>query len=135
MTRALRLELAQYHELLAFSQFGTELDEVSQKALARGALAVEILKQPQFKTYSFVDQTLILFLLRENFLDKLKKEHVASFIAQFVSYVQSVYPKVYETIFSEADVTDAMKEQLVTVGTEFAKLFVPPGTEQEKKKQ
>src|SRR5690606_32113086 len=47
MTRALRLELAQYHELLDFAQFGTELDEISQKKLARGALAVEVLKQKQ----------------------------------------------------------------------------------------
>ena len=47
MTKALRLELAQYHELLSFAQFGTELDEVSQQRLARGAIVIEILKQPQ----------------------------------------------------------------------------------------
>jgi len=134
MTRALRLELAQYHELLAFSQFGTELDEVSRKHLARGALAVEILKQPQFVTYSFVDQALILFLLKENFLDKLDKKNVSTFATQFVSYVQSVYPKVYETIFQQEDISDSVKEQMNKMATEFTKLFVPPNGKQESKK-
>ncbi|MFC1845689.1 F0F1 ATP synthase subunit alpha [Candidatus Dependentiae bacterium] len=126
MTRALRLELAQYHELLAFSQFGTELDEVSQRYLARGALAVEILKQPQFVTYSFVDQALILFLLKENFLDKVEHKHVGAFTSQFVSYAQSVYPKVYDVILKEADISDAIKEDLTKMATEFTKLFVAP---------
>lgn len=135
MTRALRLELAQYHELLAFSQFGTELDQVSQKQLARGALAVELLKQPQFVTYSFVDQALILFLLKENFLDTVEHKHVAAFTSQFVSYVQSVYPKVYETMFQEADISDAIKEELLKLATEFSKLFVPPTNGEPKKRQ
>ena len=126
MTRALRLELAQYHELLAFSQFGTELDEISQKALSRGSLAVEILKQEQFVTYSFVDQVLILFLLREDFLNKILLQHVASFVSQFVSFVQSVYPKVYDVLFKTADITDEMKNELTVIATEFSKLFVPP---------
>src|SRR5581483_8818929 len=69
VTRALRLELAQYHELLGFSQFGTELDAVSQKHLARGAIIIELLKQEELSTYTFVDQALMLFLLRENMLD------------------------------------------------------------------
>ncbi len=60
MTKALRLELAQYHELLDFAQFGTELDDISKQRLARGARAVEILKQHQYQTYNFVDQALIL---------------------------------------------------------------------------
>ncbi len=135
MTRALRLELAQYHELLAFSQFGTELDEVSQRQLARGALAVEILKQPQFVTYSFVDETLILFLLKESFLDKVEHKDLSAFTTQFISYVKSVYPKVYETIFKQQDVSDQTKEQLVTLATEFSKLFVSQEAEETKEKE
>ncbi len=135
MTRALRLELAQYHELLAFSQFGTELDEVSQKHLARGALVVELLKQPQYVTYSFVDQALILFVLRENFLDALDHKHVSAFTNQFISYVRSVYPKVYETILREADITDTTRVEVLKVANEFAKLFVPPTTEELKKRR
>ncbi len=91
MTKALRLELAQYHELLDFAQFGTELDEVSQKKLARGARIIELLKQPQYTTYSFVDQTLMLFLFKENFLDAIDKKYVHRFVTQFVSFVKSMY--------------------------------------------
>ena len=126
MTKALRLELAQYHELLDFAQFGTELDEVSQKRLARGALAVEILKQPQFVTYSFVEQVLILFALKENLLDGLEVKHVQTFVAQFISYVKSVYQDIYEAMEKTGDISDEINSRLKEVGAEFSKLFVPP---------
>ncbi|MCA9770486.1 F0F1 ATP synthase subunit alpha [Candidatus Dependentiae bacterium] len=129
MTKALRLELAQYNELLDFAQFGTELDDVSQRKLQRGALAVEMLKQQQYETYSFVDQALILFLLKEDFLDSLAVKHVQPFICQFVSFVQSVHKDVYEAILSAADVDDDVSEKLKTIAAEFSVLFVP----QEKK--
>lgn len=135
MTRALRLELAQYHELLAFSQFGTELDEVSQKHLARGSLVVELLKQPQYATLSFVDQALILFLLRENFLDTLDHKYVSTFTTQFISYAKSVYPQVYAKILKEADITDATRVEVLKMAQDFSKLFVPPTAEELKKKR
>jgi len=124
MTKALRLELAQYHDLLSFSQFGTELDEVSQRYLKRGALAVEILKQKQFIHYSFVDETLILFLLKENYLDSVDKKQVAQFIKQFISYVQSVYPATYEMIHKTLDVSDECLQDMHSIAKEFSKLFV-----------
>lgn len=123
VTKALRLELAQYNELLDFAQFGTELDEVSQKKLARGALAVELLKQPQSVTYSFVDQTLILFLLKENFLSALELKHVYQFITQFVSYVKSVYSDVYNTILQSKDIWEDVYERLITIAREFSLVF------------
>jgi len=126
MTKALRLELAQYHELLDFAQFGTELDELSQKRLARGALAVEILKQPQHMTYNFVDQTLILFVFKEGYLDKINIKHAQMFVIQFVSYVTSVYHHVYDTILKSQDLTDDTMAQLREIATEFSKLFVVP---------
>lgn len=126
MTKALRLELAQYHELLAFAQFGTELDEISQRRLARGAIAVEILKQQQFMTYSFVDQVLILFVFKEGFLDSVGVKNVLTFVTQFVSYVKSVYFGVYDDILKSQDVSDATREQLKNIATEFSKLFVVP---------
>ncbi len=126
VTKALRLELAQYNELLDFAQFGTELDEVSQRSLARGARVLELLKQEQFRTYSFVDQALMLFLLQENFLDPLEPKHVKAFATQFVSYVQSVYKDVYEGIEKSQDLLDGDRKKLQTVANEFAKAFVPP---------
>lgn len=125
MTRALRLELAQYHELLAFSQFGSELDVISQRRLARGALVVELLKQPQGVTYTFVDQALQLFLLRENFLDELPLKQVHAFVTQFVSYVQSVYADIYKRIEQKAEFTPDDMKLLQEIAVEFGKIFAP----------
>ncbi len=123
VTRALKLELAQYHDLLDFSQFGTELDVISQQRLARGAIIVELLKQKEFVTYSFVDQALMLFLLRENFLDLLPLTKVQEFALQFVSYVNSVYPALYNHILTIAEITPDDHAELLRIAQEFSPLF------------
>ncbi len=127
MTKALRLDLAQYHELLDFAQFGTELDDVAKRRLARGERAIELLKQPQYVTYSFVDQSLMLFLLRYDFLESVKVAQLHAFVTQFVSYVKSVYKEeLYDTIFYTQEISDEMIERLKDVAKEFGKLFVAP---------
>lgn len=125
VTRALRLELAQYQELLDFAQFGTELDEISKRRLARGERAIELLKQPIHETYSFVDQTIMLFLLRENFLDPVELKYVNMFAKHCVSYVKSVYPDVYQDMLKTGDMSDEAKRRLFEIAQEFSKLFVP----------
>ncbi len=124
MSKALRLELAQYQELLGFSQFGTELDIISQKKLARGAMAYELLKQKQFMTYSFVDQTLMLFLLRYDYLDKIKLEQINRFANEFVSYVKSVYPDLYTKILNTKTITDDQISTLKDFAEEFKNLYI-----------
>lgn len=125
VTRSLRLEIAQYNELLDFSQFGTELDVVSQKRLIRGALAQEILKQPQFKHYSFVDETIIVFLLKENFLQDVGPKHVHQYIMQCISYIQSVYSDLYNSILESKDLSELNSKNLLDAAHEFKKIFVP----------
>jgi F-type H+-transporting ATPase subunit alpha len=102
----LKLDLAQYEELLAFAQFGSELDKASQNALDRGRRAVEILKQPQRETYSFVDQVIFLFLLKDNYLDQLKLQDVKPFAVQFASYVKETISKTYQQILETTEITD-----------------------------
>ena len=123
MTKALRLELAQYHELLDFAQFGTELDEVSQRKLARGARIVELLKQPQYVTYSFIDQALMLFLLKANFLDEIATKHVQIFVTKFISYVKSVYLPIYDAIAQTEDISEEIKQDLIIIAKEFSSIF------------
>ncbi len=123
MSKALRLELAQYHELVSFAQFGTELDEISQKHLNRGSIAVEILKQEQFVHYSFVDEAIILFMLRQNMLDTIELSLVSSFIQKAISYVKSVYPDIYKEIETSKDISDSVAANLKEATLEFAKLF------------
>ncbi|MDP3788723.1 MAG: F0F1 ATP synthase subunit alpha [Candidatus Chromulinivorax sp.] len=124
MTKSLRLDLAQYHELLSFAQFGTELDEVSQMHLKQGALAVEILKQQQFVHYSFMDEALILFLLKEGFLQKIAVKDIQLFTRQFMSYVESVYNTIYSDIKNSKDISDENVALLRGVAKEFSGIFV-----------
>ncbi len=121
--KALRLELTQYRELLDFAQFGTELDPISQKSLARGAIIMEILKQPELITYSFADQTLMLFLLQENFLDPLPLNQVRMFATQFVSYARAVYPDQYQRILKSGDLSDEDRVTLRAAAKEFTAIF------------
>lgn len=132
MTRALRLELAQYHELLDFAQFGTELDEVSQRNLARGSIALELLKQPEHATYSFVDQVLMLFLLNKNFLDTVDIKQVNLFALQFVSFVKSVYPVIYDAIYTSEDLSEEIMAKLSDIAQEFSTVFTRSGATTQK---
>lgn len=125
MTKSLRLELAQYHELIGFAQFGTELDEISQKKLNRGAIAIELLKQPMNVTYSFVDITLMLFAYKEGFLDKIPLNQAYRFATQFANYVKSVYTDLYTEILNSKDVSENNRKSLFDVIGEFNKIFVP----------
>lgn len=126
MTRTLGLELAQYRELLDFSQFGTELDKEAQERLARGQRAMEVLKQGQYTTYNFIQEALMLFILQEGFLQDVSLSTIHAFVTQFVSYVESVYPQVYGTISETTDVSDAIKNELLDIAREFKVLFVAP---------
>ncbi len=126
MTRTLGLELAQYRELLDFSQFGTELDKEAQNRLGRGQRAMEVLKQGQYTTYTFVQEALMLFVLQEGYLSEVPLGSIHSFVTQFISYVESVYPQIYQTILETTDVTDFMRTELHGVATEFKVLFIAP---------
>lgn len=124
MTRALRLELAQYQELLAFAQFGAELDEISHKKLERGKRAVELLKQPQYTTFSFSQQALMLLLLKEGFLDSLRLDQVNAFVMHFISYYRSVYADLYAEIIESQDITESVLRRTIEIAHEFSILFV-----------
>jgi F-type H+/Na+-transporting ATPase subunit alpha len=126
MAKTLGLELAQYRELLDFSQFGTELDPVAQRRLSQGKRAIEVLKQPQYITYNFAQEALMLFILQEDFLEDVEVGTVHIFVTQFVSYVESVYPKIYDTILETSDVSNELEGELLAVAREFSSLFVAP---------
>jgi F-type H+-transporting ATPase subunit alpha len=125
MIKSLRLELAQYHELSGFAQFGTELDEISQRALARGKIVYELLRQGVNRNYSFVDQALMLFLFQEHYLDGLLLKDVREFAVQFASYVHTVHTDLYEEILTTADVTPGQREELKIIARDFSSLYVP----------
>ncbi len=122
---SLKLELAQYNELLAFEQFGSELDKTSQRALDRGRRAIEILKQPERETYSFADQAVFLFLLKENYLDKLALHDVRPFVIAFASYFKTTYPQAHQALLTEKDLSDAIIADLRKGVEEYTLVFSP----------
>jgi F-type H+/Na+-transporting ATPase subunit alpha len=130
VTKALRLELAQYQELRGFAQFGTELDDISKQRLARGERAIALLKQQEHVTYSFVDQTIMLFLLQEHILDRINIEQVPLFAQQFVSYITAVYNDIYTTIEHTKDISNEQRAELRNIATEFSRLFIAPDKKQ-----
>lgn len=119
----LKLDLAQYNELLAFEQFGSELDKTSRRALDRGRRAIEILKQKEHEIYSFVDQTIFLFLLKENYLDKLQLNDVKPFAVQCASYIKAAHPDTYTTIQENQMLSDQTIEELHKAADEFMLIF------------
>lgn len=119
----LKLELAQYQELLAFAQFGSELDKASQRALDRGRRAVEILKQEEGCTYSFVDQVIFLTLLKENYLDKLDLDAIKTFVVDCARYVHGAHKDLYERIFQREEITPEDLILLKKAADEFTLIF------------
>ena len=106
LSRALRLDLAQYHELSAFSQFGADLDEVSSQKIKKGKLLVELLKQSIDTFYSVSDEAIILYLFR-NHEQKLIKyadvKHYVSWVLSFIKHTESVlYQKIGNSSYDEA---------------------------------
>lgn len=120
---SLKLELAQYNELLAFAQFGSELDKSSQKALERGMRAIEILKQQELETYPFIDQVLFLMLLKENYLDSLELRYIKQYVTQFAGYVKGAYADIYNSIAEKQDFTEQALATLRKVVDEFNMIF------------
>lgn len=123
---SLKLELAQYDELQAFAQFGSELDKSSQRALDRGKRAIQLLKQKERETYSIVDQVIFLFLLKSNYLDKLDIHDVKQFAVQCSMYVKGTCPETYESIKEKQDVSEEDFSTLKRAADEFSTIFSKP---------
>ncbi|MDR2052823.1 MAG: F0F1 ATP synthase subunit alpha, partial [Treponema sp.] len=94
----LRLDLAQYREMAAFAQFGSDLDKATQDKLAQGERLMEVLKQTQFSPLSMAEQAAALFVSVNGYLLDIKKENVNKFIRDFLEYLRSHYTAVLNTI-------------------------------------
>ena len=86
----LRLDLAQYREKEAFAQFGSDLDQATQKQLQRGQRLVEILKQPQYQPMSWVDQAISIFAATNGFLDDQPINKLGKFESEFLTFIQTL---------------------------------------------
>ncbi|KPJ49294.1 MAG: ATP F0F1 synthase subunit alpha [candidate division Zixibacteria bacterium DG_27] len=120
----LRLDLAQYRELAAFTQFGTELDEATQAQLTRGERIVEILKQDQYVPMAVERQVMIIWVATNGFLDDLPVESCRRFEEGFYKFVEESYPDIVHEIATTKDLTEATEKKLEQATREFKEKFV-----------
>jgi len=108
----LRLDLAQYRELEAFAQFGSELDPATQKQLSRGARIVEILKQPQYRPMSVQQQVMIIFAVTNGFLDDVDVPNVHAWETGFHEFMAAQHPATGEEIRTKKALSDDLTARL-----------------------
>ncbi|BBB32519.1 F-type H+-transporting ATPase subunit alpha [Thermotomaculum hydrothermale] len=120
----LRLDLAQYRELAAFAQFGSDLDAATQKQLTRGARLVEILKQPQYSPLPVEKQIVIIYAGTNGYLDDLPLEKVKDFEEGLYRFIENNYPEIFTEIVEKKDLSDELKEKMDKAIEEFKKEFV-----------
>ena len=111
----LRLDLAQYREMAAFAQFGSELDKATQAQLARGARMVEMLKQEQYKPMPVADQVLSIFAGVNGFVDDVPVNKVREFEEGLLAYVKERHPQLREDMVAKKKIDDEFGGQLKQV--------------------
>src|SRR6201996_2288049 len=144
----LKLDLAQFRELAAFAQFGSDLDKVTQNQLNRGQRLTEILKQPQFSPLSTEKQIVIIFAGTNGFLDDLKVEEIHAFESGLYPYLDSAQSGLLNDIVSKKALDDDLRNRIKSALTEYKQNFlsehrdaalkessVKPLTAEEKKKE
>jgi len=108
----LRLDLAQYREMAAFAQFGSDLDKATQAQLNRGARMVELLKQDQYRPLPVERQIAIIHAGTGGHLDDLPVEQVQPFEEALYKFIEARYPGVFKDIAEKREITDAIRAQL-----------------------
>lgn len=116
-------ELAQYREMAAFAQFGSDLDASTQRLLNRGARLTELLKQPQFSPLKTEEQVTVIFAGVNGYLDKLAVNQVGKFEHGLLTLMRTDHQDVLETIRDQKQISDELKTKLNTILDSYAKTF------------
>jgi F-type H+-transporting ATPase subunit alpha len=116
-------ELAQYREMAAFAQFGSDLDAATQRLLNRGARLTELLKQPQFSPLKTEEQVAVIYAGVNGYLDKLSVSQVGAFEQGLLAYLRNEGKGVLESIRNEKQLSDPIKADLKAAVDQFAKSF------------
>lgn len=114
-----RLDLAQYRELAAFSQFASDLDDTTRAQLERGQRVTELMKQPQYSPLSVAEQAVSLFAANEGFLDDVELSKIVSFEAALHSYMRSSHSDLLDKIDKSGDFGDDIKDGLKSAISSF----------------
>ncbi|MGH9947432.1 MAG: F0F1 ATP synthase subunit alpha [Pyrinomonadaceae bacterium] len=108
----LRIDLAQFRELAAFAQFGSDLDKSTQSQLERGKRLTEILKQPQYVPMEVEDQVIIIWTVTNGFADDIAVEDLKRFEEELLAYLKNSHPGIMNTMREKKNIDDALKAEM-----------------------
>jgi F-type H+-transporting ATPase subunit alpha len=120
---SIKLELAQYREMAAFAQFGSDLDASTQRLLNRGARLTELLKQPQFSPIPIEEQVVSIYAGVRGYLDKLPIADVQRFEGELLRMMRARHPDVLDSIRGQKQITPDNEAKLKSMLDEFLKSF------------
>ena len=119
----IRVELAQYRELAAFAQFGSELDDDTKEKLAQGERIKEILKQPQYKPMPVQYQVIIIYAATNKYLLDVAVSDITRFESELFEFIDTKYPEIPASIAKDKVISDENEETLKKAITEFKEQF------------
>jgi F-type H+/Na+-transporting ATPase subunit alpha len=120
----MKLELAQFRELAAFAQFGSDLDPATQRQLDRGQRITEILKQPQYRPWLLEEQVMVFFAVTNNYLDKVPLDRIAEWTEGFLKYMVGTRPDIGRTIATAKKLDDDTSNGLKLAIQDFNQMFL-----------
>jgi F-type H+-transporting ATPase subunit alpha len=123
----IKLELAQYREMAAFSQFASDLDKVTRDQLERGARLVEILKQGQYVPLAVEKQIVIIYAATKGYVDKLEIAQIAAYEKGLADYIEKQHPSIYENLRTKKQLDDETEKTLKKALDEFSSAFGKKG--------
>ncbi len=119
VSRSLKIELASFRELQAFTQFGSDLDAATKKVLTHGASLMEVLRQNQYAPYSVESEVIALFLAKNRYLDPLAKPLIQPRMGEFLNVVQVKYPEILAELKSTKKISKELDERLHSLARDF----------------
>jgi F-type H+-transporting ATPase subunit alpha len=120
---SLRLDLAQFRELAAFAQFGSDLDKATLSQLNRGRRLVEVLKQPQYQPLPVEKQVTIIFAANNGFLDGVPVEQLRDYEVELYKFLDTRRAQLLSQVAEKRELTDPIKGELNQALTEFGEQF------------
>lgn len=119
----MKLELAQYREVAAFAQFGSDLDAATQQLLNRGVRLTELLKQGQYVPMAIEDQVAVIYCGVRGYLDKMDPSKITSFEREFLQHIKTNEKAMLSTIATEGKISDETDAKLKKIVTDFISTF------------
>jgi F-type H+-transporting ATPase subunit alpha len=120
----MKLELAQFRELAAFAQFGSDLDPTTQRQLDRGQRITEILKQPQYRPVSLERQVMVFYAVTNSYLDKVPLDRIKNWEEEFIRYMDASHPNIGRAIAATKKLDDTTTDGLKLAIQDFNQMFL-----------